>query len=179
MRDIERTRLRNYPRVENDPPNPTRRALLGATVAVGISAYIPRVFAAARGEQSAHDAFVDVSRFLTGQKSLDQGQAVRLYKALAAHDPQFSTHVQALSDFIKQHKPEPSNLSAALGAESPALAKRAHTIMTAWYLGVVGEGTQAQCVTYENALNAATVADVLRPPTYCYGPAGSWAEPPI
>jgi hypothetical protein len=133
---------------------------------------------AAPDKQDAHGAFLAASKTLTGRSSLDSGQAARLYKALVANDPQFPAHAQALLKFIKQRQPDLHHLQDTLDAKHPALAKRAHAIMTAWYLGIVGEGESARCVVYENALNAVTVADVLRPPTYCYGAAGSWAKKP-
>jgi hypothetical protein len=50
--------------------------------------------------------------------------------------------------------------------------------MSAWYLGIVGEGEHARAVAYESALNAAAVADVLAPPSYCTGEYGSWSRKP-
>lgn len=51
-------------------------------------------------------------------------------------------------------------------------------IVTAWYVGVVGESTQAQCLAYEQALMSVVTEDKLRPPTYAYGAYGSWQEKP-
>lgn len=48
--------------------------------------------------------------------------------------------------------------------------------MRAWCLGLVGEGEATQCIAYEDALNAVIVADVLKPPTFPYGPYGSWSQ---
>lgn len=52
-------------------------------------------------------------------------------------------------------------------------------IVTAWYMGIVGDGAKARCLAYETALNAQVVADVLKPPTYADGAYGSWARKPI
>ena len=46
-------------------------------------------------------------------------------------------------------------------------------------LGDVGAGDTATCITYTNALMNVAVSDVLRPPSYAYGPYGSWAAKPI
>ena len=36
----------------------------------------------------------------------------------------------------------------------------------------------ARVVAFGTALNAVVVADVLKPPTYCYGVYGSWTKKP-
>ena len=46
-------------------------------------------------------------------------------------------------------------------------------------MGIVGSGATARCIAYEDALDNVIVADVLKPPTYCYGPYGSWARKPL
>jgi hypothetical protein len=69
-------------------------------------------------------------------------------------------------------------LQEVLDAEHSALAPLPRRIVTAWYLGVVGEGEHARVVAFETALNAVAVADVLKPPTYCYGAYGSWTKKP-
>ena len=70
-------------------------------------------------------------------------------------------------------------LQALLDGEHSPLALLPRRIVSAWYLGIVGEGEHARCVAFETALNAAVVADVLKPPTYCYGVYGSWARKPV
>jgi len=59
------------------------------------------------------------------------------------------------------------------------LAKAIRAGSTAWFLGVIGSGTKAHVIAYEQALNAQFVADVLKPPTYAYGPYGSWTRKPL
>jgi hypothetical protein len=50
--------------------------------------------------------------------------------------------------------------------------------VTAWYLGVVGEGEQARCLAYETSLMTMVVGDRLPPPTYAYGSYRSWTSKP-
>ncbi len=45
-------------------------------------------------------------------------------------------------------------------------------------MGIVGSKQRARCLAFETALNAEIVADVLKPPTYAYGPYGSWGRKP-
>lgn len=71
-----------------------------------------------------------------------------------------------------------AQLNERLKAEKPEMLAIPGQIMQAWYLGIVGAGTQARVVTYEFALNAQTVADKLRPPSYSYGVYGSWTSNP-
>ena len=52
------------------------------------------------------------------------------------------------------------------------------SIVTAWCLGIIGQGESARCIAYETALNAVIVADILKPPTYAYGVYGTWQSKP-
>jgi hypothetical protein len=123
-------------------------------------------------------AFVAVSAILAGRQALDEAQAKRLYDALVADDPGFPAAASALLALINQRSIDPLKLQAALDAERSPLAPLPRRIVTAWYLGVVGEDERARVVAFETALNAVAVADVLKPPTYCYGVYGSWTKKP-
>jgi hypothetical protein len=70
-------------------------------------------------------------------------------------------------------------LQSVLDNERSALAALPRRILSAWFLGIVGEGERARCIAFETALNAVIVEDVLKPPTYCYGVYGSWAQKPV
>ena len=62
---------------------------------------------------------------------------------------------------------------------TPRLRRCRAEIVTAWYLGVVGEGERARVVAFEKRSTPWSVADVLKPPTYCYGVYGSWTKKPV
>jgi hypothetical protein len=81
--------------------------------------------------------------------------------------------------WIADRKIDAGQLQRALDAEGSALAVLPRKIMTAWYIGIVGEGGCARCVTFETSLMHVAVADRLNLPSYCYRPHGSWAEAPI
>jgi hypothetical protein len=161
-----------------DKPNPTRRLLLFGLVSAYTASLIPWALAQ-EATDADHGAFLVLSAILAGRKSLDAAQARRLYAALVADDPGFPTAAKALLGTIEQRKIDPMQLQKMLDDEKSPLAPLPRRIVTAWYMGIVGDGAKARCLAFETALNAETVADVLRPPTYAYGAYGSWARKPI
>jgi hypothetical protein len=95
-----------------------------------------------------------------------------------AQDAAFPANVRALLALINAQGLQAAGLQQAL-RRAVAAGGLPRQIASAWYLGIVGTGEAAVCVAYEQALNAAVVADVLKPPTYSYGAYGSWARKPI
>jgi hypothetical protein len=175
----------NGPAVDNlqhsqqpvDSPDPVRRALLTSLLAASAASVIPPAFAAPAAG-AAQDAFVSASKILTGRPSLDAAQASRLYEALVNDDPQFPTGRQALVTLIEQRKIDPLQLQHVLDSENSPVAALPRKIATAWYIGVVGDGEKARCITFETNLTNVIVSDKLKPPSYCYGGYGSWTEKP-
>jgi hypothetical protein len=158
-------------------PDSARRLVLAAVAGTYASSLIP--WALAQPVRDADTgAFVALSALLVGRPSLDPALARRLYEALAADNAGFPASAQALLAFINEHKVDPSQLQPVLDAAKSPLAALPRTIMTAWCLGIVGSGDKARCLAFEDALNARMVADVLKPPTYAYGPHGSWSRKP-
>lgn len=161
--------------------SPKRRlvlgSLLGGLSAAYVSSLIPWALA-----QPVSDAdrgtFLAVSAILVGRQSLDAGQARRLYDALAADDPGFAAAARALLTLINERKIDPLQLQQILDDEKSPLAALPRKIVTGWYMGIVGSGDKARVLAFEHALNAQIVADVLKPPTYCYGVYGSWTKKP-
>jgi fructose 5-dehydrogenase small subunit len=157
--------------------NPERRAVLAALLAASAASVIPPALAAPTTD-AAHDAFLAASKILTGRSSLDPDQASRLYDALLADDSQFAAGVQSLVTLIDQRKVDPLQLQHVLDSEHSTLAALPRKIVTAWYVGVVGDGEKARCITFETNLTNVIVSDKLKPASYCYGGYGSWAEKP-
>lgn len=159
-------------------PNPLRRGMLTGFVCAYTASLIPWALA-----QDVTDAdiaaFLALSAILTGRQALDAAQAKRLYGALVADDPAFGASSRSLLDMIEQRKIDPVQLQKTLDGEKSPLALLPWRIVTAWYMGIVGDGAKARCLAFETALNAEAVADVLKPPTYAYGAYGSWAKKPI
>lgn len=160
------------------PLNPGRRMVLAGLLSASAAALIPWALAepVANAEQGA---FLGVSAMLVGRQVLDPALAKRLYDALVAQDAAFPANVRALLALINAQGLQAAGLQQALDAAQSPLAALPRQIASAWYLGIVGTGEAAVCVAYEQALNAAVVADVLKPPTYSYGAYGSWARKPI
>jgi Membrane bound FAD containing D-sorbitol dehydrogenase len=158
-------------------PDPERRALLTGLTAACLVSYVPSAIAQP-ADAAPREAFMAVSRTLTGRASLDADQAARLYEALVADAPGFATDVQALRSFLDERKIDPVQLQSALDAEQSPLTAVPRSIVKAWYTGIVGEAERARCVTFETSLMHVAVADRLNPPSYCYGSYGSWMDQP-
>jgi len=139
---------------------------------------LPKAIAQGAAPSVLPPAFIKVSQQLTGHESLNLGQAERLYQALVASDAAFAAQLVQLADFMAQN-PDPATLQAALDAAKAPFAKLPGAIVTAWYVGVVGSGKASRCITYETSLMALAVADRLKPPSYAYGPYGSWSANPL
>ena len=160
-----------------DTHDPTRRLLLCGVVSAYAASLIP--WALAQEATHAHNgAFLALSAILAGRQSLDSAQAQRLYAGLVADDPGFPAAAQSLLDMIEKRKIDPMQLQKMLDDEKSPLKELPLRIVTAWYMGIVGDGAKARCLAFETALNAEAVADVLRPPTYAYGVYGSWTSKP-
>jgi len=163
----------------SDPvaPDGARRRLLAGLLTAYSAALIP--WALAQPVADADEgAFLALSAILAGRQSLDAALTKRLYDALTADDPGFAAAARALLALINERRIDPMQLQQVLDAEKSPLAAVPRTIVTAWFLGIVGSGDKARCIAFEAALNAEVVADVLRPPTYAYGVYGSWARKP-
>jgi Membrane bound FAD containing D-sorbitol dehydrogenase len=164
-------------------PNAGRRLMLASILASYASSFIPWPLANAQtadsGTATAPEAFLSVSRVITGRATLDPTQADRLYAGLSATVASFSTQLNALAAFIASNPSAASQLQAALDAANAPFAKLPRQIATAWYVGVVGAGPVARCVTYETSLMNVVVSDRLKPPSYAYGPYGSWGRNPL
>lgn len=158
-------------------PHTHRRHLLGAFAGTYVASLIP--WALAQPVASAEQApFMALSALLTGRTALDAELGQRLHAALVAAQPGFAADARALLDWINTRQVDPARLQQALDDARSPLAPLPRLLARAWFMGIVGEGAQARVLAYEEALNAQIVADVLRPPSYAYGPYGSWVVPP-
>lgn len=154
-----------------------RRHLLGGALAVSMVQMAPLSWATAPVPATA-SSFMALSQYLTARSDLNPKLAARMQSALQALDGQFNAQVDALWSWIDSQHVALDELTTRVKAEQPALAHVPAQVMQVWYLGVAGSGTKARAVTYEFALNAQTVSDKLKPPTYAYGSYGSWTSNP-
>lgn len=153
-----------------------RRHLLGAGLAMGMAQLAPWSWAAQPAAKT--NSFLDFSRYLTERDDLSAKLGARMLAALQSLDGKFSERLDAMWNWVQGEKVPLAQLNERLKAAKPEWADVPGQVMQAWYLGIVGGGTQAKVVTYEFALNAQTVSDKLRPPSYSYGVYGSWTSNP-
>ncbi|MCF7752575.1 sorbitol dehydrogenase family protein [Bacillus subtilis subsp. subtilis] len=118
-------------------------------------------------------SFLLLSQALTGKQDLDPATADRIEKAFATLQPALHAQFPALNALVGQARDAQALLAAAGDARPAALA-----IITAWYTGTVGKGTQAVTVSYRDALMQRPVDDGLSPPTYAQGGPAWWTAAP-
>ncbi|SRR5690554_2841627 len=156
----------------------SRRQLLVGFLSAYTASLIPWAWAQ-EVPNEGQAAFMALSAIIAGRQTLNPELAKRIYEALDRSEQDFAARTQQLVALIEEQKIDPLQLQAILDKQYPQLAPIPRKLATAWFLGVVEVDGQAQAIAYEEALNAVFVADVLKPPSYCYGAYGSWAEPPI
>jgi hypothetical protein len=158
------------------PDSPGERGLSRRDVlaygAVGIAAAALAAAAPALAAQSNAvrdlETFSTMSQALTGKQTLNAITSERIFLALGGYDRTFMAALQGLAAKLDQ---PPSSWSDA----DRELAGR---IIRAWYLGKVGEGSDADVITYEHALMFEAVSDALKPRTFCASQPGLWASKP-
>ncbi|SAL57700.1 uridylyltransferase [Caballeronia choica] len=152
-----------------------RRFVLGALASAVMLVFAPGAVAASAGAAGAApavpagiDAFLALSRKLTGRPGFDPTLARRVYDALSSADSEFAAKVAALDKWIATHGGTPSDvITDALQADQPKLAALVGTVMRAWYLGLAGLAPGERVIAYERALMFDPVSDVLTIPSYC------------
>lgn len=122
-------------------------------------------------------AFQAVSRILTGKADLQPVLALALYEAFVRTTPDVDTALAALQASLAADPLGEDGKTAFTDAQK-AQQGLAQAILQAWYLGTVGKGRKAVCITYIDALANRAVAAELTPPSYSYGPCGSWRTKP-
>ena len=167
------------PHCSHDAPFAMRRRdwLVGAAAATTL-VVIPWKFVGSAEPSPGQGGFLRLSQRLTGRSALDAGMGQRIHAALLADNPLFTEQSQQLLHLIEGRNLTADSITRTLASEKPELSALPGQIMTAWYLGVTGTGVHARVLAFEHALNAQTVADQLKPPTYAYGAPGSWSLAP-
>lgn len=175
----------------------TRRQLLaGAGAGLVLSALgMPSVWAQDEDTASA-EIFMALSHHLTGRKQLNPILGQRLLQALQQNYENFEPAMLAVAEFV-QRQPQLSvaELPAALQEQQPELAAVPQQIISAWYLGQIGQlspesserrgqaskeptPSDVAVLSYEHALMFDPVRDVLTIPSYCRDLPGYWAHQP-
>jgi hypothetical protein len=145
----------------------------------GFAASVDSVASAAGAAPAALPVpdFLRLSVFLTGGQPLDATLAGRYQVALAKRDPQFGDSARALLALMSESKAATIDELLDAPGLKDTLRELTTRIVSAWYLGIVGQDADAELISYAEALMYRPTKDVLVVPTYGAGP-DSWGEKP-
>ncbi|GBR66981.1 membrane bound FAD containing D-sorbitol dehydrogenase [Gluconobacter kanchanaburiensis NBRC 103587] len=120
--------------------------------------------------------FLILSEFLTGRKTLSVTLARRYYLGLQDQFPDLAVRIANLSREIHASGVQTMDDYLSHGP-SPEARNTATTIVSAWYLGVIGQNPKKQMIAYSDALMFQAVAGALVVPSYGAGPL-AWGNRP-
>jgi len=122
--------------------------------------------------------FMVLSGFLTDHQTLNVRFGARLLDALNRHDTAFAAAMHALIAAVKTSSAVSVALfMATLTGQDKAIGLTASTIVSAWYIGTIGTGADAELIGYEEALMFAPTQGITIVPTYGGYP-NYWAATP-
>jgi hypothetical protein len=156
----------------------SRRGLLRTTAILGglaLAANLAGPFSAMAAVDDAA-SFTQLSEFLTGY-TLDPVLGARFLAALKRRDGDLDAKLTALASLIQQSGVPNMDGFLALSGTDPALMATATKIVSAWYLGVVGEPEDAELITYADSLMYRPTKGLLPIPSYGPGP-NAWGPKP-
>jgi hypothetical protein len=171
---MDRSRHESPSRAGQQISRRTVAKIAAATTALAAAGVLRPATALAEGEAQAR--FVRISEFLTRRK-LDPLLGARYYTALKKHKARFDDDVSRLMGEVDQAKAVDVDAFLASPQLDAASLAAATTIISAWYMGVVGDGADTELVTYADALMYAPTRGILVVPSYGSGP-NSWGDKP-
>ncbi len=149
----------------------SRRRLLQGVGILSLGALCNTLFPArARAaDKLAESGFLALSAFLVS-RPVGPILGERYLDALTRHDAQFTARLSTLQTLLQQHAfAHVDDFLAAYGPDS-ADWQTAKTIISAWYTGVVGSGSDLELIAYAEAMMYLPTKDILVVPTYGGGP---------
>jgi len=153
----------------------TRRGLMYGVSALGLISVFRGAAASGLPTQAAdQDMFLDVSRKLTGFSDLNPEISARMLADFLVVEPDYLSKIRRLAVLVTAGGSPEDILGRADDATRPAL----HQLVSAWYMGSIGNYVNAPMVSYYDSLMYRPTADALPVPTYCFGTPGWWAETP-
>ena len=160
------------------PAGFSRRNLLRGSVALGLTALVTGVmpWQSVLAAQVSSDDFVALSQFLVS-RPVNPVLAARYFAALDKRAPNFSTNAIALKQLIEARGYKHVDEYLTQPEPDASLKATATSIISAWYLGIVGEPADAELVAYSQALMYQPTHGILIIPTYGGGPATWGAKP--
>ncbi|PUA17927.1 sorbitol dehydrogenase family protein [Glaciimonas sp. PCH181] len=120
--------------------------------------------------------FLALSVLLTARPKLNSRTSARTYAALSAQLVEFEKQSADLWQFAQTQQIKDVDALVAAVESNADLSKVLHQIVSAWYLGVVGNGAQGQVIAFEQALMFDPVRDAVVVPTYCRAAPGYWVK---
>ncbi len=160
------------------PQGLSRRNLLRGSVTLGLMTLVGSVlpWQSVLAADAPTAEFIALSQFLVSRPA-NPVLASRYYAALARRAPNFAGNVTALTQMIADKQLKHVDAYLALADTDPSLKATAVSIISAWYLGIVGEGADAQMISYSEAMMYQPTHATLIIPTYGGGPATWGAKP--
>lgn len=169
--------------------SPMRRTLLASAASLAaISCLAPWSWAvdktaanttdAPTGPPPAPSEFLALSTLLIPDLRLDEHVGARLHVALLRQDRQFARKTRALADVARKGLLTDAEALAEAVKADAVLSATLRSIVSAWYLGIVGDHLTGQVVAYDLALMQEVVRDSVVTPSYCTRAPGYWAAPP-
>ena len=128
---------------------------------------VPGVAAESNAQRNL-DSFMKVSSALTGKDNLNPVTSERIFLAMGGHSRKLLGSLESLAGKLGQQPATWGDADRTLAAD----------IVRAWYLGKIGDGPEAEVVTYEHSLMYEAVSGALEPRTFCASQPGYWAEKP-
>jgi len=162
----------------------SRRGALKALGALALSGVASQLLLSTRASAALAPAgqglidFIDVSSTLTGKAEINPTLALALYQAFARNSAEIDTALAGLKATLGAGEVLAQDDKTTFAEAQKAEQALAQAILQGWYLGVVGKGKKSVCVAYVETLSNRAVADVLVPPSFSYGPCGSWSAKP-
>ena len=157
-----------------------RRFLAVSALAASVAAVVGGAPGLAQGVVAATDVdpeFVELSRFLTGKPDLDARIVARAHQGLTAADPAFASRSATLARAIREADLSDIDAFAASTLyDDPALKSTAMAMISAFYLGQVGQGDDATLVSFEKALMFQPTEGIIVIPTYALGGPNYWDD---
>jgi len=154
----------------------SRRTLLRGSITLGLATLVaglgPWQSALAEGDED----FIVLSQFLVS-RPVNPLLAARYYRALSRRAPNFVGNVGALRQLIDGQRFKHVDEYLAQDNPDSSLRATAASIISAWYLGIVGELADAELISYREALMYRPTQGILIIPTYGGGP-DSWGDKP-
>jgi|SRR5450830_506568 len=154
----------------------SRRSLLSGSVTLGLAALVGGLGPWQPVMAESDQDFIVLSQFLVS-RPVNPVLAARYYRALSRRAANFSGNVGALKQLIVGQGFKHVDEYLALANPDPSLKATATSIISAWYLGTVGELADAELVSYAEALMYRPTHGILIIPTYGGGP-DSWGSKP-